>query len=532
MSSTAESSAIVASPTRAKPVAVIDIGTTSIRMAIGEIGGDGHVRTLERLSQAVPLGKDTFTRGSIKQSTRENCVRVLRSYRRKLAEYDIELQNVRVVATSAVREAVNRLAFQDRIYSATGFQVEAIDEAEVTRVTYLGILPMLKAQPELAEGTTIILEVGGGSTDLLLIQEKNVVYAHSFRLGSLRLREMLAKYDAPESKSRDIMENVIARTIEELQPYVPADGPLHIIALGGDMRFATYQLDPDWNGTGLVALPLTDLEALCDSILVQNEDDLVRKYPLAFSEAESMGPALLVNCRMAHSLELTKLYVSGFNLRDALLNEMTVSGSRTAEFREQIIRSAWVQAQRFESDVVHTRHVAELSRQLFFALQEEHGLDERFEVLLYLAAALHEVGLYVNHKAYHKHSMYLIANSDFFGIGQREQLLVALVARYHRRAIPKPGHDGYLTLNRDDRIAVSKMAAILRVADCLDHSRSQRVKQIDCRFKSQQFVIEVAGVDDLSLEELELKQKGNLFEEVFGYPVVFRRISGSSSNGA
>lgn len=527
MPSAVESPLHVASSGRAKPVAVIDIGTTSIRMAIGEIGLEGNIRILERLSQAVRLGKDTFTRGSIKRSTREECVRVMRSYRRKLAEYDIETQNVRVVATSAVREAVNRLAFLDRIYSATGFEVEAIDEAEVNRVTYLGILPMLTAEPELADGTTIIVEVGGGSTDLLLIQEKNVVYAHSFRLGSLRLREMLAKYDAPESKSRSIMENVIARTVEELQSHAPREGPLHVIALGGDMRFATYQLRPSWDRDGLVALPLADLESLCDTILPQTEDDLVRQYPLAFSEAESMGPALLVNCQLARSLRLSKLYVSGFNLRDALLNEMTVTGTWTAEFRDQIIRSAWVQAQRFESDMVHTAHVADLSRQLFFALQDEHGLEERFEILLYVAAVLHEIGLYVSHKAYHKHSMYLIANTDFFGIGQREQLLVALIARYHRRALPKPGHEGYLTLNRDDRIAVSKMAAILRVADCLDHSRSQRVKKIGCQFKDRQFVIEVAGVDDLSLEELELKQKGNLFEEVFGHQVVFRRISGS-----
>src|SRR5687767_6295379 len=122
--------------TPAKPVAVIDIGTASVRMAIAEIGGDGQVRQLENLSQAANLGKDTFIRGVISKETIEDCVRILKSYRQRLREYQIERpEQVRVVATSAVREATNSLAFVDRIYIATGFQVEPLDEAEVIRLT-------------------------------------------------------------------------------------------------------------------------------------------------------------------------------------------------------------------------------------------------------------------------------------------------------------------------------------------------------------------------------------------------------------
>src|SRR5688572_13360096 len=136
----------------ARPAAVIDIGTTSIRMAIAEIDDLGNVRLLSALSQAVTLGKDTFTRGSIEKSTIEESVRVLKSYKRVLAEYKIERpEQVRVVATSAVREALNRLSFLDRIYTATGIQVVPIDEAEVNRITYLGIQPLLKLNPQLTD---------------------------------------------------------------------------------------------------------------------------------------------------------------------------------------------------------------------------------------------------------------------------------------------------------------------------------------------------------------------------------------------
>src|SRR5437762_5641226 len=184
-----------------RQVAVIDIGTSSVRMAVAEISAAGQVRQLETLAQAVNLGKDTFIHAAISKGTIEECVRVLKSYRRILKEYSIENPaQVRVVATSAVREATNRLAFVDRIYIATGFQVEPLDEAEVSRITFLGIQPFLASDPALAAARAVVTEIGGGSTELLVVKGGDVVYAHTYRLGSLRLRETLEALRAPTLK--------------------------------------------------------------------------------------------------------------------------------------------------------------------------------------------------------------------------------------------------------------------------------------------------------------------------------------------
>ncbi|MFK7779412.1 MAG: exopolyphosphatase, partial [Gimesia sp.] len=156
-------------------IAVIDIGTGAIRMEIAEIKDDGTVHTLEKLSQAVTLGEDTFQRRNIQKSTMEACVRILKSYRRRLDEYQITRDDhIRVVATSAVREADNRLVFTDRIYIATGFEIAPLDEAEVNRITYQGIRPYLTAKPNLDEARTIVTEIGGGTTELLLVQHGDV----------------------------------------------------------------------------------------------------------------------------------------------------------------------------------------------------------------------------------------------------------------------------------------------------------------------------------------------------------------------
>ena len=510
-----------AMPTR--QVAVIDIGTSSVRMAVAEINAAGHVRQLETLAQAVNLGKDTFIRSAISKSTIEECVEVLKSYRRILKEYQIENPaQVRVVATSAVREASNRLAFIDRIYIATGFQVEPLDEAEVIRITFLGIQPFLLSDPKLAASRTLVTEVGGGSTELLLMKGADVVYSHTYRLGSLRLRETLEALRAPTLKVRNIMETHIHRTVEEIAEHVSRDGPLEMIAMGGDVRFAVRQLEPEWDGRSLARLKLKALEDFTNKILGLSEDRHVRKYRLSYPEAETLGAALLAYVLLAKELQLSDVLVTNVNLRDGLLTEMAVSESWSKEFSDQIIRSAIDLGRKFEYDEAHATHVAQLCASLFHQLREEHQLSSRYEVILRIAALLHEIGLFVSNRSYHKHSLYLIRNSELFGLGKKDLLLAALVARYHRRASPQPTHEGYATLDRDERVAVAKMAAMLRIADALDESRSQRIHEATVEREKDRLIISIPMVEDLSLENLALKQNGLLFEETFGMPVQLR----------
>ena len=510
-----------------EPVAVIDIGTTSIRMAIGEIDDSGGVRTVETLSRAISLGQDTFTKGFIETSTTEACVQVLTSYRRLLREYRIERNDqIRVVATSAVREAGNRLSFLNRVYSATGLKIEPIDDADVNRITYLGIQPLLEARPDLAEAKVLVVEVGGGSTDLLLLQGGTVLYADNCRLGSLRIWESLQKYHTPVVDERSVIKNQIRRTLHQVRAFLPQpqDGPLEMIALGGDVRFAVSQLLPEWDAQQLGNLPLSSLELFTNEIFDQTADRLVQKYRWSLPEAETLAPSLLAYVELARMCQLERILVASVNLRDGLLKEMAVEDTWPDVFRSQIIGSALALGRRFDFNEDHGRHVAELSRQLFVAMQDEHQLDGRYQLILYIAALLHDVGRIVNLMSHHKHSMYLIGNSKLFGLSQEDHLLASLVARYHRRASPKPTHEGYATLGWDARIAVAKMAAILRVADALDRSDGQRIREIDCEREEGRLVISVPGVNDLSLEQLALKQKDALFEEIFGLRVLLRAV--------
>jgi exopolyphosphatase/guanosine-5'-triphosphate,3'-diphosphate pyrophosphatase len=503
-------------------LAVIDIGATSVRMAIAEMQPDGTLRVLERLTQAIRLGADSFVKGYIAKSTIEDCVDVLKIYRAKLEEYGIRSpEQIRVVATSAVREASNRLAFQDRIYIATGFTIEPFDEAELHRVTFMGIQPILEARPELRQGQTIVCEIGGGSTELLVFEEGQVAFSRTYRLGALRLRKTLEVFQPPLDKLQRVMQTQIEQTVDQIVEVVGTAPSRRLVAMGSDMRLAATQLGAHDNEL-LASVNVADLRKLTAKILDQNVDRLVRQWHISIPDAETLGPALLANLMIAEGLGVDTVLVAKSNLRDGLLAEMAAGRKLAGSIADHVIRSAISLGRKFHTDEAHARHVARLAGQLFDQLGSLHALPPRYGIILHLAALLHEVGMFLGTRSHHKHSLYIIRNSEFFGIGQKDLMLVALVARYHRRATPQPNHEGYATLDRDDRVAVAKLAAILRVAKALDASRNQAIGDITCQLKGTQLEIIVGHVADLSLEQLELRQKRSLFKDVFGLDVTLR----------
>ncbi len=522
------SSPIIRTPTpptapSARTVAVVDIGATSVRMAIAEIDIRGSFRILEEVSQAVSLGKDTFTSQRIRRQSIEECAVVLKSYRRLMQEFGISgTDHVRVVATSAVREASNRLAFIDRMYIATGLEVESLDEAEVNRITYMGIQPLLQSNPTLASVKTVVVEVGSGSTEVLVVRGGNVLFSNTYRLGSLRLTEQVDKLHTSNAKQRAIIETQIHRLVHQIYEHVDSDVSVQMVAIGGDVRLAAANLPDAHFNKQMCVVPVESLAEFARSIGVLKEDELVARFGISYAEAETVWPGLMSYVLMAKEFQCDQIHIADTNLRDGLLSDLALRDSWTAEFRNQIIRSAINLGRKMAFDETHARHVATLSRKLFSDLATEHQLDNRMELILYLAALLHEIGSFINARSHHKHAMYIIRNSELFGLSVRDVLLVSLVVRYHRRSSPQPDHEGYATLDRNDRVAVAKLAAILRLAIALDESRSQRISNIVSKREGDRLIISTHGIEDVSLEQLTVRHSGDLFEEVFGMNVLLR----------
>ena len=507
----------------ARQVAVIELGTTSIRMAIAQIHPEHGVQVLESLQQAVSLARDTFTDGLIDNATAEECVKALRSFRHVLREYSVPEHEVTAIATSAVREASNRDAFLDRLYIATGINVRSIDGAEVNRYTYAAVHPFFARHDFLRESDTLVVEVGGGSTEVLQFAFGHVASSLSYRLGSLRLRNALETTHLPAARMRQIMRDQIDRTMKQIVQTVGSHPNVKILALGGDIRLACDRLVEQWDETELARVSVAALSKMANQIVRLSVDEVVKEFHVSYPDAETLGPALQVYARLAGALGLSAIHAAKVSLRDGVLAEKASQGTLAADFRQQVINSALETCTKYEVDRGHAEHVAAICRQLFEALQDEHRLGRRHGLLLVVGALLHEIGSFVSNRAHHKHSMYLILNSDIFGVGGDDLTLVALVARYHRRAMPKPSHDVYSTLPREERVAVMKMGAIIRVADAIARGTNQP-RKMHIKVEPGTVIISIEGAGSLAVEQYALRQKGDLFERTYGMKVVLRSV--------
>ena len=202
------------------------------------------------------------------------------------------------------------------------------------------------------------------------------------------------------------------------------------------------------------------------------------------------------------------------------MQDLVVARPRTATFQEEVMQAAGEIGIRYKTDRKHAIHVANFAQQLFRELQHLHALEPRYELVLRVAAVLHEVGMFISPREHHKHSLYILLQTEIFGLSTTERELAALLARYHRRYNPEPNHPHFSDLSREQRMIVFKLAALLRIADALDRSHAQRIKTIILRPEGSRLTILTPGVEDTTIEQIAINSKCDIFREIYGFEIV------------
>jgi len=503
----------------AKPVGVIDIGSNSLRMVVAQVFPDGRTEVLERALRPVRLGHSTFVTGRLSQDAMNAAITILRDYRQILDGYRVEV--VRAVATSAVREAANRDAFIDRIARAVGLDVSVIEPTEESMLIVSAVRHAVGNHLDLRRHVTLLAEVGGGSTLLTVLRNGEIAASASYSLGSIRIQEILSLAHEPPERAADLMDHRIANAVELAKKSMDLKAARTFLAIGGDARFAAQAVGKKVSHAELSAVGAAELDGLLGECAPHAVEELTRTYGLAFAEAETLVPALLIYRALLRATSADRMMVSQVSMRDGLLLDLPryITGQEDPALTESIILSAKTMGAKYRYDVKHAEHVADLAARLFDALQKEHRLKRRYRLLLRVAALLHDVGEFVSNRAHHKHTYYLISNTEIFGLRRDELAIVAHVARYHRRSVPKASHLDYMALPREERMLINKLAAVLRVADALDRGHWQQVRDFDIERRGRDLVIYVKGAVELTLERLAMIDKGDLFEEMFGVKV-------------
>ncbi|HEY8233454.1 MAG TPA: hypothetical protein VIJ10_12390, partial [Vicinamibacteria bacterium] len=290
-----------AAPLRAselRPVAVLDMGATAIRMLVAELPPGEAPRILEEASRAVLLGKDAFTSGRLGSATIEATLRALEGFRRIMDGYGVV--RYRAVATSAVREAINRDTFLDRVRLRAGIDVEVIDGSEENRLSYLAVREALKGHESMTDGDALLVEVGGGSADLSYLRRGEPVYSGTYALGAIRMRQNLAAFHGGHEQRARLFHRTVRNIVEDIRREFPLREARHFLATGGDARFAADQIAAEPIGSsqdgghGARAIPRERFLSFCEETVALDDEQLVEAYRLPLADVETLVPALIV----------------------------------------------------------------------------------------------------------------------------------------------------------------------------------------------------------------------------------------------
>jgi exopolyphosphatase / guanosine-5'-triphosphate,3'-diphosphate pyrophosphatase len=508
-------------------ISVIDVGASGIRMLLAELHPDGQVRTLEQLERPLALGRETLRTGTLSAASIQKAVNILRQYRALMDTYGVT--HTRAVATSAVRGALNRDTFVDRIFLATGIEIEVIEGSQETLLTFAAVQRALQGNAEVRSADALMFHIGGGATECALVRHGEVVASVTMDVGTVRMREMLRSTEMDRRAKTRLIQHSMREMMNSIHRALPFERVSNLIAVGAEARFAARVLTSDPHlakdsgngvpGSGLAgAIGGKELRKLADQLLTMTADQIAASYGVASYDADSLAPALLAYAELVRLNQAERLLVPRVTTRDGLVLQMakSIQSGSSVFFPEQTRAAAVNLARKFHADERHGVHTAVLASAIFEATRSQHKMGDRELLLLEVASILHDIGGFVAARGHHRHAYYLLTHSEVFGLSGIDMEIVANVARYHRRSGPQSDHPAYAALPRPARVTVNRLSGILRVADALDKGHNQRVQEPKIYVSGDELRIEVRGAEDLALERLALDSKSGLFEEVFG----------------
>ncbi len=503
-------------------LAAVDIGTNSFHLIVVKIKRGGNFEIIDREKEVIRLGEGNV--GDIKIISPGAQKRAIETLRRFKNIADSHKAKLRAVATSAVRESLNKNEFLLEVYEKTGIEIEVISGYEEARLIYLGAL---KAVP-IYDTQSLCIDIGGGSTEFAIGLKGNLKYATSLKLGAVRMtQKFFPDFIVTKSKidkCKKWIEGELYHVAKEIKKigFKTAVGSSGTIMACGLMLYAKQNKESSFlkilNNYKITAKNISEITGI-----VLNSKTVAERKKIKGLEpkrADIIPAGLLILQTIVEKLNIKEIIISGYALREGIIID-------TLQKENRLSKKPKLQDIRFESvkhlslsckyDQKHCNHVAKLALQIYDQLSEQLKLKNECREYLEAAAILHDIGYHISHSQHHKHSQYIISNSELLGFNENEIRIIANVARYHRKSHPKVTHKEFNLLNRKGKNIVRKLAAILRLADSFDRIHKQIVSAVHVSVKDNIIIFspEVKNNPDLELEKWSFNRRKSLFEEVF-----------------
>jgi exopolyphosphatase/guanosine-5'-triphosphate,3'-diphosphate pyrophosphatase len=509
--------------------AAIDVGSNALRLRVIEASAPsgahkdqlpllpehrdtGPWRDLTTLRSPVRLGAEVFLSGRLAPASIGQACDALREFRSAMDSAKVDAY--RAIATSAVREAKNGATLVERAKREAGIELETIEGIEEARLIQLAVSRRIP----LGEHRALLVDVGGGSTELTLVEKGSTVFTTSLPLGTVRMLEAyLRGVKTIERKRERLLEEAIDRALGEA---IPQLGKVDVLVGTGGNVDTLFDLCPAKGRAIDVAAAKALFKKMCGMSNSERRDE----YNLRPDRADTILPAAAIFLRLAKKLDQTTILAPGVGLAAGILEELVDKFFHvwdSAGEAERILDACVRLGRHYHFDEAHARHVTRFATQLFDDLHSVHAFAERDRLLLRAAAVLHDIGDFIHYSGHHKHSYYLIQHADIMGIRPEERAIVANIARYHRKGPPDTSHPNFRDLPKEARGKVRGLAAILRLADALDREHKQKIESVRAAVDrgAGQVTLFLRGADDRELEEWTVGSKATLWRDEYDLDV-------------
>ena len=497
--------------------AAVDIGSNSVRLKIARLQG-GRLRSLHEDREVTRLGEGVFSSGFLTPESMAETVKVLRRFHR--ATQQVVTDTVRVVATSALRDARNSQAFLEWVRSATGWRVEIISGVEEARLIHLGLVSGSRVD----RFPTLLMDLGGGSCELTVTEGGHIRDAVSLPLGAVRLTNEFLRHDPARKSELQRLRGFVAREINKVVDRISSEKIKTVIATSGTAAALASVAGHSRQGQARQRMSVSRAEMRRIAKRLARLDVAERR------KIEGIGPRraeiIVAGATVYHEL-LERLRLKGFRysalgLRDGILAQMAADYDRSTRSGRQIESERWESIMRavshYRIDRKHALDVRNAATLLFSALRAVHQLPPEYREWLAAAAMLYEVGDFLNRNGRHRHTHYIISNSEILGFTPQQRRIIAAIARYLGKSRPTMDDGPMKVIDSADRAQVQKAIVLLRLARALNLGRSRAVERVRITVRSAEVKFTLVhrrrmGVD---LEQWAIEKERDYFREVFG----------------
>ncbi|MCT4593450.1 MAG: HD domain-containing protein [Anaeromicrobium sp.] len=506
-------------------IAAIDVGSNSIRMKIAEINSGGEIKELETLRKTVMLGKESFSLGHISFETVDVVCEILKGFKDLMTQY--EVKTYRAVATSAIRDASNRSYILDQIEIKTGIHIDVLNTSEEKFITYKGIEEDLVNFKELKDEGVIIVDIGTGSIAITQYKDSQLVFTQNIKLGALRIKETLSTLEGKTLNYYKIVEEFFISNIDKLDMSLFKDKK-NFVGLGGVMQTLKSIEKKLNNNYTDDHFSKEDFLGLYNQLINQSPYKIVEEFEISFEKADILIPALIIFKKFLELSKVDNIYISTVSLKDGVICDLIDHKFKTERqriFINDIISSARSLGKKYDYDKKHACAVEKYGLKIFDSLKRIHGLRTHERLIMQLACIVHDIGKYIKYNGHYIYSYNIIKATGIIGISERDLEIVASIAKYHSTLVLSDKDQDLKGLDTKTKIIIGKLSAIVRLADALDRSHKQKIKDIKVKIDKKDIIIYIYTNEDTLLEEWALEKKSYLFKDVFGYnPILKKRM--------